>query len=87
MVVYEELLSYLNPDSKLSPFKIVVNSGNGVAGPVVDLLEKHLPFEFIKLQHEADGNFPNGIPNPLLPEGRSVTSDAIKQHNADFVKL
>lgn len=80
----QHLLSYLNPDAQLKPFKIVVNSGNGVAGPVVDLLEKHLPFEFIKIQHEPDGNFPNGIPNPLLPEGRSATTDAIKAHNADF---
>ncbi|MCK4707310.1 MAG: phosphomannomutase, partial [Gammaproteobacteria bacterium] len=80
----KHLLSYLNPESSLKPFKIVVNSGNGVAGPVVDLLEKHLPFEFIKIQHEPDGNFPNGIPNPLLPEGRSVTTDAIKKHNANF---
>ncbi len=80
----EHLLSYINSVEKLKPFKIVVNSGNGVAGPVLDMLEKHLPFEFIKLQHEPDGHFPNGIPNPLLPEGRSVTSDAIKKHHADF---
>jgi phosphomannomutase len=68
----------------LKPFKIVVNAGNGVAGPALDLIEKSLPFEFIKLQHNPDGNFPNGIPNPLLPEGRKPTIDAIKQHNADF---
>ncbi|MCK5665880.1 MAG: phosphomannomutase CpsG [Thiotrichaceae bacterium] len=80
----EHLLSYLKKPASLKPFKIVVNSGNGVAGPVMDLLEKHLPFELIKIQHEPDGNFPNGIPNPLLPEGRSATTDAIKKHGADF---
>ena len=80
----EHLLSYIKSPSSLKPFKIVANSGNGVAGPVLDLLEKHLPFEIIKIQHEPDGNFPNGIPNPLLPEGRSVTTEAIKQHKADF---
>jgi len=80
----DHLLSYLKSVNTLKPFKIVVNSGNGVAGPVIDMLEPHLPFEFIKLQHEPDGRFPNGIPNPLLPEGRSPTVEAIKAHNADF---
>jgi phosphomannomutase/phosphomannomutase/phosphoglucomutase len=80
----EHLLSYLKAPKDLKPYKIVVNSGNGVAGPVVDLLESHLPVEFIKLQHEPDGRFPNGIPNPLLPEGRAPTMEAIKEHQADF---
>ncbi len=80
----KHLLSYLKTVNNLKPYKVVVNSGNGVAGPVVDLLEKQLPFEFIKIQHEPDGHFPNGIPNPLLPEGRSATTDAIIENNADF---
>ncbi|MCP4076725.1 MAG: phosphomannomutase [Gammaproteobacteria bacterium] len=80
----QHLLSYVKSPSTLKPFKVVANSGNGVAGPVLDLLEKHLPFDIIKIQHEPDGNFPNGIPNPLLPEGRGVTTDAIKQYKADF---
>ena len=80
----QHLLSYLKSPSKLKPFKVVVNNGNGVASPVVDLLEKQLPLEFIKLQHEPDGHFPNGVPNPLLPEGRSATVEAIHQHKADF---
>ena len=80
----EHLLSYLKNPKGLKPYKIVVNAGNGVAGPVIDLLEPHLPVEFIKLQHEPDGRFPNGIPNPLLPEGRTPTIDAIKEHGADF---
>lgn len=80
----EHLLSYFRDTKSLKPFKIVANAGNGVAGPALDLIEKSLPFEFIKLQHEPDGNFPNGIPNPLLPEGRQPTINAIKEHNADF---
>ncbi len=80
----DHLLGYITDVDKLKPLKIVVNSGNGMAGPVIDLLEKGLPFEFIKIQHEPDGNFPNGIPNPLLPEGRGATIDAIKQHGADL---
>ncbi|MCZ6487884.1 MAG: phosphomannomutase [Gammaproteobacteria bacterium] len=78
------LLGYLSNIKTLKPFKIVANSGNGVSGPTIDFLEPHLPFEFIKVQHEADGNFPNGVPNPLLPGGRVATIEAIRQHGADF---
>lgn len=77
------LLGYINPE-KLKPLKIVVNAGNGGAGSVIDAMEKFLPFEFVKVHHEADGNFPNGVPNPLLPENRPVTVDAIKSSGADL---
>ncbi|PCK07762.1 MAG: phosphomannomutase [Alteromonadaceae bacterium] len=79
----EHLLSYVNIDN-LKPLKIVCNAGNGGAGAIIDALEPHLPFEFIKIHHEADGSFPNGIPNPLLPERRQATIDALKEHGADF---
>lgn len=77
------LLGYVDV-AKLKPLKIVVNAGNGVAGAVVDALEPQLPFEFIKVHHTPDGDFPNGIPNPLLPEMRAPTADAVKAHGADF---
>ncbi|MFK7978033.1 MAG: phosphomannomutase [Halioglobus sp.] len=79
----EHLLSYVDVGA-LKPLKIVVDAGNGGAGRVVDLLEKHLPFEFIKLHHEPDGNFPNGVPNPLLPENRAAAIAAVKEHGADL---
>lgn len=79
----DHLLSYVD-SSKLKPLKIVVNAGNGTAGPVLDALESHLPFELIKVNHEPDGSFPNGIPNPLLPENRHHTADAVRANNADF---
>jgi phosphomannomutase len=79
----EHLLTYIDT-KKLHPLKIVVNSGNGCAGPVVDMLEKHLPFEFIKVHHTPDGTFPNGIPNPLLPDKRQDTADAVQKHGADL---
>jgi phosphomannomutase len=79
----KHLLGYVDV-KKLKPLKIVVNAGNGGAGVVIDALEPHVPFTFIKVHHEPDGNFPNGIPNPLLPEMRSSTIDAVKQHKADF---
>jgi phosphomannomutase len=78
----KHLLTYININ-KLKPFKILCNAGNGGAGPTVDLLEPHLPFEFIKMYHEPDGNFPNGIPNPLLPENRQPTKDALLESGAD----
>ena len=70
--------------AKLKPLKIVVDAGNGGAGRVVDLLEPHLPFEFIKLHHQPDGNFPNGVPNPLLPENRTAAINAVREHGADM---
>ncbi len=79
----DALLGYVDRE-KLKPLKIVVNAGNGGAGEIVDLLEPHLPFEFIKINHQPDGTFPNGIPNPLLPENRGATIDAVLAHQADL---
>jgi phosphomannomutase len=78
-----QLLSYVDIGS-LKKLKVVVNAGNGGAGAVIDRLEKFLPIEFIKIHHEADGNFPNGVPNPLLTENRTPTAKAIVENNADL---
>jgi phosphomannomutase len=77
------LKSYVDA-SKLKPLKIVVNAGNGGAGLIIDELEPHLPFSFLKVHHEPDGNFPNGIPNPMIEENRAPTVAAIRRHGADF---
>ena len=79
----EHLLTYVDVAS-LKPLKIVSNPGNGGAGDVIDRIESHLPIEFIKVHHEADGEFPNGVPNPLLVENRAPTIDAIKEQGADL---
>lgn len=79
----QHLLSYIKPDT-LKPLKIVTNAGNGGAGAIIDLLAPHLPLQFIRIYHEPDGHFPNGIPNPLLAENRAATAEAVKQHGADF---
>lgn len=78
----EHILTYVNI-SKLKPYKVVVNAGNGCAGPILDLLEPHLPFQLVKVHHEPDGDFPNGVPNPLLPENRPSTANAVKTNCAD----
>lgn len=79
----QHLLGYVDR-SALKPLKIVSNPGNGGAGLVIDALAPHLPFEFIRIQHEPDGRFPHGIPNPLLPENRAATAQAVREHGADF---
>lgn len=77
------LLSYIDV-AALKPLKIVCNAGNGGAGRVIDALEGKLPFEWIKVQHDPDGNFPNGVPNPLLVENRDITAQAVKDSGADL---
>jgi len=79
----EHLLSYIDVTA-LQPLKIVCNAGNGAAGQIIDLIESHLPFDFFKVHHEADGNFPHGVPNPLLEENRESTIKAIIENEADI---
>jgi phosphomannomutase len=79
----QHVLGYVDR-SQLRRLKVVVNAGNGGAGAFVDLLEPFLPFEFIKVHHEADGNFPNGVPNPMLEQNRRSTIEAIRSSGADI---
>ena len=76
------ILSYVDV-AKLKPLKVVVNAGNGAAGPILDVMGKYLPFELIKVHHQPDGSFPNGVPNPLLPENREGTAEAVREFGAD----
>jgi phosphomannomutase len=78
----DHLLTYIHA-TKLRPLKVVVNPGNGGAGPVIDMLEKHLPLHFVKINATPDGTFPLGVPNPLLPENRAATSQAVLETGAD----
>ncbi|STV26160.1 Phosphomannomutase dehydrogenase [Klebsiella pneumoniae] len=85
----DNILDYISFSNFNKPLKLVVNSGNGAAGHVIDAIESkfklaNVPVEFIKVHHSADGNFPNGIPNPLLPECRKDTSDAVVKNKADM---
>ena len=78
----DHLLGYVDRDN-LRPLKFVVNAGNGGAGPIVDLLERRLPFEFLKIHHQPDGSFPNGVPNPMLEKNRRVTVETVLREGAD----
>ncbi len=77
------LLSYIDLKS-LTPLKILVNPGNGGAGIVLEQLENHFPFNFIYINREVNGNFPNGVPNPLLFENRESTAIAVRESGADL---
>jgi phosphomannomutase len=85
----DHLMGYIDLSNFRTSMKLVINSGNGAAGHVIDEIEKRFeaanaPVEFIKVHHQPNGNFPNGIPNPLLPECRKDTADAVKAHSADM---
>ncbi|MFH2538506.1 phosphomannomutase CpsG [Klebsiella aerogenes] len=85
----DKILSYIDFSNFSRPLKLVFNSGNGAAGHVIDAIEErfknnNLPIDVIKIHHHPDGNFPNGIPNPLLPECRQDTIDAVIAHQADM---
>jgi len=77
------LLSYVDA-TRLKPLKVVVNAGNGGAGLIIDAIEPHLPVQFIKINHEPDGSFPNGVPNPMLEQNRAPTRDAVVGNRADL---
>jgi len=78
----EHLLSYVDVKA-LKPLKVVANTGNGAAGPIINELEKHLPFKFVKVFNKPDGNFPNGVPNPILHENREATAKVVREEKAD----
>ena len=84
----DHLLGYIDP-VRLRSLKLVVNAGNGAAGHVLDAIEDRfrelgVPVQMVKIHHQPNGSFPHGIPNPLLPENRAATSEAVIAHRADL---
>jgi phosphomannomutase len=84
----DHLMGYIDLTA-IKPMKLVMNAGNGAAGHVVDAIEQRfkdagIPVEIVKIFNEQNGNFPNGIPNPILHENRAPTIDAVLEHNADM---
>ncbi len=79
----DHMMTYVDSKS-LKPLKLVLNPGNGCAGIATDALERHLPFDLVKVHNDPDGTFPNGIPNPMLLENQAVTADAVVEHGADM---
>ena len=79
----DHVLGYVDI-AKLKPLSFVCNAGNGGAGAALDLLEERLPFRFTKVHHQADGSFPNGVPNPMIEENREVTARSVRLAKADM---
>lgn len=84
----ERVLSFADA-AALRPMTILVNAGNGAAGPTFDAIAEALeargaPLRFVRVNHAPDGSFPNGIPNPLLPENQPMTAEAVVAAGADL---
>jgi len=79
----EHLLTYIRPES-WNRMKLVFNAGNGSAGAVIEQLTARLNVEPTFVHLEPNGDFPNGVPNPLLVENRESTSRAVIETGADF---
>ena len=84
----DRVLSFVDIDS-LSSLKVVVNSGNGAAGPTFDAIAKRLskanaPLEFVRINHNPDHTFPNGVPNPILPKNHYATAKVVREVGADL---
>lgn len=85
--VMKEFITHLSQfydAKKINSLKVVVNAGNGCAGVALDSLESKLPVKMIKMFNNPDGNFPNGVPNPMFEENRKPTIEIIKRENADL---
>lgn len=84
----DRVLSFVDP-AAFRPLRVLVNAGNGAAGPTFDAIAEALagrgvPLDFVRLHEMPDGTFPNGVPNPLLPENQPVTGDAVCAAGADL---
>lgn len=79
----DHLLTYVDA-SALKPLKILADPGNGAAGPVLQALAARLPLQWVFINEEPDGHFPNGVPNPLLPENRELTRQALLTNQCDI---
>jgi phosphomannomutase/phosphoglucomutase len=64
--------------------KVVLDGGNGTAGPVVHRLFRRLNCEVTELFFEMDGRFPNHHPDPTVPENLKALQDAVKAQRADL---
>lgn len=74
-------------NANLRPLTMVLDAGNGVAGPIAEAILQALPGVkpvVTRLGFEPDPAFPNGIPNPLIAQNRYRTSRAVRRARADF---
>ncbi|MDD5606053.1 MAG: phosphomannomutase/phosphoglucomutase [Patescibacteria group bacterium] len=79
----EHVLSQVDK-KKIKPFKIVVDAGNGVAGPIVRELAQSLSLRVEEMYFEPDGNFPNHLPSPIEPENVADLQKRVTETGADL---
>ena len=80
---HEAAMKFIDP-ANIKPLKVVVDGGNGMAGPMVGPLLDRLPVELVKLRWEPDGKMPDGEPNPLLEHNRRLVIDTVRETGADL---
>lgn len=76
-------LAFVDP-SRVRPMRIVVDGGNGMAGPMVGPILRKLGMDLVELYFEPDGEFPDHEPNPLLEENRRLIIETVKKEKADL---
>jgi phosphomannomutase len=76
-------LSFIDP-SVVMPMKVIVDGGNGMAGPMVGPILEKLPLELVEMYFTPDGEFPDHGPNPLLPENREMIVERVRSTGADL---
>lgn len=79
----QHLLS-ICPASELKDFKVLASPGNGAAGLAMEALMPYLPLQVTKMMFEPDGNFPNGVPNPILEESRAPVEQELAKGGYDL---
>jgi phosphomannomutase len=81
-------LGFIDPDVLTSgggqPLRVVLDGGNGMAGPIVGPLLERLDLELVETFWTPDGNFPDHEPNPLLPENRRLIIEKVRETGADL---
>jgi phosphomannomutase len=76
-------LSFIDPGA-VKPMRVVVDGGNGMAGPMVGPTLRGLGLDLDEMYFEPDGEFPDHEPNPLLPENRKLIEDRVRSAGADL---
>jgi phosphomannomutase len=79
----DHAMSFIEPD-RVKPMRVVVDGGNGMAGPMVGPLLERLPLELVTTYWTPNGEFPDHEPNPLLPENRRFVIDKVRAEGADL---
>ena len=85
--VYDDFIQHLltfDANHEIKPLKVLASPGNGAAGVAMEKLMPHIPLQVERMMFEPDGHFPNGVPNPILPESRAPIEARLKEGGLDF---